>query len=113
MLVLSGCCASVLGIVLCNGIAPFMVINIFFFAFSAVSIPVIQSMIASRAPGPQSNVIMGFYNATKSLGGIIGSLTAGLIYARGPKLSFVFSFAALGLAVLCSIGYARFGARRR
>lgn len=113
VLVLSGCCVSVLGIVVCNGIAPFMIINIFFFAFSAVSIPVIQSMIASRAPGPQSNLVMGFYNATKSLGGIIGSLTAGLIYARGPKLSFVFSCAALGLAVLLSLGYARVGAKRR
>lgn len=112
VLVLAGCCASVTGIILFNEIAPFMVINIFFFAFSAVSIPVIQSMIASRASGPQSNLVMGFYNATKSLGGIIGSLTAGLIYAKGPKLSFVFSLAALGLAVVLSAGYAKFGVKR-
>lgn len=50
---------------------------------------------------------MGFYNATKSLGGIIGSLTAGFLYAKGASLSFVFAGIILLLATLFSFVYQR------
>lgn len=62
--------------------------------------------MAKRAStGKDSNLIMGFYNATKSLGGIIGSLFAGLIYTRGPKLSFIFSGVVFLIATLFSVLY--------
>ena len=64
-------------------------------------------MVAKKAQGEHSNLIMGFYNATKSLGGIIGSLVAGFIYTRGPKLAFVFAGIVLLVATLFSVVYRR------
>ena len=50
---------------------------------------------------------MGFYNATKSLGGIFGSLFAGFMYSAGPRLAFFFAAATLGVSTLASIVYYR------
>ena len=76
-----------------------MVLNLVFYAFNAISVPVIQNLIAQDAEGEKSNVVMGFCNATKHL----GALTAGFVYGLGPKVSFVFagiSFAAAAAGVI-------------
>ena len=86
---------------------PFLVVNVVFYAFNAVSIPLLQDMVAKKAEGNDSNLVMGFYNATKSLGGIIGSLTAGFLYAKGASLSFVFAGIVLLLATLFAFVYQR------
>ena len=81
-----------------------MVMSVVFYTFNAVSIPLLQDLVAKRAAqGKDSNLIMGFYNATKSLGGIIGSLVAGLVYTVGPKLAFV--FAGVMLLVATPVSY--------
>ena len=53
-----------------------------------------------RADDENGNVLMGFYQAMYSLGGIFGALFAGLIYKRGVMLPFVLAFAAYALALL-------------
>ena len=106
----------VMGAITCAGIAvaafesvaPFMAASVVFYAFNAVSIPLLQDMVAKQAAkGKDSNLIMGFYNSTKSLGGIIGSLVAGFIYTMGPKLSFVFSSVIFLVAMFFSIWYSK------
>ena len=107
--VLLCCAAAIFGVIAAPDIALFMIINVVFFAFNAVSVPVVQNVVADGAQEGQSNMVMGFYNAIKNFGGIIGSLTAGFIYSSGPKLSFVFACAAFVLAALCAFVYMRCG----
>ena len=54
-------------------------------------------------------MVMAFYNAIKSLGGIVGSLMAGFIYGVGPKLSFVFAALSFGIAAVMAVIYAKSG----
>ena len=48
---------------------------------------------------------MGFYNATKWLGSVIGTLTAGLIYGIHAKLPFAVAAVTYGISFLAAIGY--------
>lgn len=99
--VLAACTFTVWAVIFVRDMVPFLIINVVFYAFNAVSIPLLQDMVAKKAEGHDSNLVMGFYNATKSLGGIIGSLFAGFIYTRGPRLSFVFA----GIVLLIATGF--------
>ena len=103
--VLAACTFTVWAVVFVQDMVPFLIINVVFYAFNAVSIPLLQDMVAKKAEGHDSNLVMGFYNATKSLGGIIGSLFAGFIYTRGPRLSFVFAGIALLVATVFALVY--------
>lgn len=107
--VLLCCAAAIFGVIAAPNIAMFMVINVVFFAFNAVSVPVVQNVVADGAQEGQGNLVMGFYNAVKNLGGIVGSLTAGFIYSTGPKLSFVFACIAFILAAVCAFIYMKCG----
>lgn len=105
--VLLACAATNWVLVFTGAKIPFLLINIVYFAFNAISIPLLQDMVARKAQGGDSNLIMGFYNATKSLGGIIGSLVAGFVYAYGARLSFVFAGAVMLCATLFALAYWR------
>ena len=75
------------------------------YAGYSVSVPVLQDMVATRADPAQKNLVMGFYNATKSLGSIIGSLLAGFLYAIHVKLPFVLIAVVYALSVAAAAGY--------
>ncbi|MCE5196052.1 MAG: MFS transporter [Negativicutes bacterium] len=105
--VLAVCTVTMLGIVLTGSVLPFILINIVFYACSAVSIPVLQSMVAKKAHGGESNLIMGFYNSMKSLGGIIGAFASGALYTFAPKAPFVLCLAVFALAAVCAVIYQR------
>lgn len=98
------CSLSTLSVILIGAVIPFMVANVLYFGFLAVSVPLTQSLVADRARGKDSNLVMGFYGGLRSLGGIFGSLMAGLLYTVGPKLPFVLGFASFVLATLAA-GY--------
>ena len=70
-----------------------------------MSLPVLQNMVAVQADPAQKNLVMGFYNATKSLGSIIGSLMAGFLYAVHTKLPFGVVAVTYGLSVLAAVLY--------
>ncbi|MEF9961225.1 MAG: MFS transporter [Erysipelotrichaceae bacterium] len=101
--VLMGCSITMLGIVLLDDIVPFILINIVFFAFNAIYIPLLQDVVAKSATSENSGILMGFFNAIKSLGMIVGALFAGFIYAFGAKLSFLYAFIFFGIAALLMI----------
>lgn len=106
--VLMACTLTSLGVVFSNAVVPFMTVSVLFYAFNAVSIPLLQDMVAKRAQnGKDSNLIMGFYNATKSLGGIIGSLSAGFLYTVNSKLTFVVTAVVFFGAVIFSTIYSK------
>lgn len=98
---------SMLGVLLTNDITIFIVMNVIFFALNAIIVPVTQDIVAKRADDNNSSIVMGFYNAIKSLGGIIGALMAGLFYTFNPRLPFIFGFVAFILATVLSYVYYR------
>lgn len=56
---------------------------------------------------------MGFYNASKSLGSVIGSLTAGFVYALHAKLPFACVAVVYGLGIPVALGYLIFRKHRK
>ena len=103
---LMGLCAlAAVGTVLTPQIGLFIALSVFVYAGYSVSLPVLQHMVAFQADSAQKNLVMGFYNATKSLGSIIGSLMAGFLYALHVKLPFAVVAVAYGCSLLAAMGY--------
>ncbi|NLT58430.1 MAG: MFS transporter [Clostridiales bacterium] len=105
--VLSVCAVTMLAVIFQQSMIPFVVLNVIFYALAASVVPLIQSIAADSAKGKDSNLVMGFFNAMKSLGGILGAMVAGSFYAMNPIYPFVFSFAAMLLATFCAASYYR------
>ena len=104
--VLMGLCTLMaLGTVMSSEIWLFISLSVFVYAGYSVSLPVLQHMVAVQADPAQKNLVMGFYNATKSLGSIIGSLMAGFLYAVHTKLPFAVVAVTYGLSLLAAMGY--------
>ena len=107
MVVLTAVCTlSALGALLVPGICGFIACAVLVYAAYSVSMPVLQNMVASKAAPAQKNLVMGFYNATRSLGSIAGSLTAGFIYSVHVKLPFACTAAIYALALGAALVYA-------
>ena len=108
VLVLGLGAAAIAGVVFADSTLPFMGISVLFYAIYAVSLPLLQDLVARRAAHTNdSNLVMGFFNSTRSLGGIVGSLCAGFLYSSSPKSPFVFAAIALALSTLCAMIYAK------
>lgn len=103
--VLAICSAAMFGVIWFEEIIPFIIVFVIFFAFNSISLPLLQDLVASGGPEDQNSLIMGFYNAMKSLGGIIGALFAGLLYTANPKMPFIFGFISFVLAAALSTIY--------
>lgn len=101
------CSLSILGVVVFSQIIPFVIVNVLFFAFHSVSLPLLQTLVAEDVKSNQSSLVMGFYNAVRSLGGIAGALFSGLLYTAGPKFPFIFGFGAFILAAALLLLYWR------
>ena len=99
------CTAASVGALLVPGMALYIVCSVLVYAGYSVSLPVLQDMVARKADPLQKNLVMGFYNATKSLGSIGGSLTAGFLYGIHVKLPFLVVAIVYGLSVLAAFGY--------
>lgn len=99
------CTLAAVGTVLVPQIGLFIVLSVFVYAGYSVSLPVLQHMVAVQADPTRKNLVMGFYNATKSLGSIIGSLMAGFLYALHVKLPFAVVAVAYGCSLLAAMCY--------
>jgi len=99
------CTLAALGTLLTPNIRLFLLYGVFVYAGYSVSLPVLQNMVAVQAEPARKNLVMGFYNATKSLGSIIGSLMAGFLYAVHTKLPFAVVTLAYGISILAALGY--------
>ena len=98
--VMSVCTASMIGVIAFGAMIPFIVVNVIFFAFYFISLPLAQNLAAEMGRGKDSNLVMGAFNAVKSFGSIFGSALAGFIYEVHAKLPFVFGFAAFAAATV-------------
>lgn len=91
-----------------TSLVPFLFANVIFYALSVVSVPLLQNLIASegKAKNYDNNLVMGFYNAMRSFGGIFGALLAGFTYMVTPKTPFICCVAGFLLAAVLSTFYA-------
>ena len=99
------CTAASLGSLLLPKIGMFIACGVLVYAGYSVSLPVLQDMVAQKADPAQKNLVMGFYNATKSLGSVIGSLMAGFLYGIHVKLPFLVVVFAYGISIVAAVGY--------
>ena len=99
------CTLASVGTVLLPQLGMFIACSVVVYALYSVSLPVLQHMVAQEADPARKNLVMGFYNATKSLGSIAGSTMAGFLYAFHVKLPFAVVAAAYGVSILAAVGY--------
>ena len=99
------CTIASVGTVIAPNIGLFIGFSILVYAGYSISLPVLQNIVAKQANIHQKNLVMGFYNATKSLGSIVGSLTAGFIYSVNVKLPFILTAVVYGISIVISIIY--------
>ena len=105
MVVLTAFCAlASIGTLISVKIGIFILFSILVYAGYSVSVPVLQNMVADQASPEQKNLVMGFFNATQSLGSIAGSLTAGFIYSVNAKLPFACTFVIYSVGVAAAVG---------
>ena len=99
------CTVASVGALLVPQMGGYIACSVLVYAGYSVSLPVLQHMVAEKADPAQKNLVMGFYNATKSLGSIIGSLMAGFLYGIHVKLPFLVVVIAYGVSILAAAGY--------
>lgn len=108
-LLLALCAASTLLMLQMPTLGLFLAAAMLFFGCAAVFQPLLQEQVAarSRALSEGSGVVMGFYNAVKSLGMIAGALTAGFLYGLSPDFPFFLAALFFALACLLALLYNR------
>ena len=99
------CAAASVGTLLIPEIRTFLFCSILVYAGYSVSLPLVQHMVAQQADPAQKNLVMGFYNATKSFGSIIGSLTSGFLYGVHVKLPFLVVAVTYGAALAAAAAW--------
>ena len=100
------CAAAMVGVIAFGSLVPFVIVNVLFFAFYFVSLPLAQNRVAELGKGKDSNLVMGSLNAVKSFGSIFGSALAGFLYEAHAKLPFVFGFGAFLIATVFMMMFA-------
>lgn len=114
MVLLSAFCAvASLGALIVPNISLFIGCSVLVYAGYSVSLPVLQHLAAIQADPAQKNLVMGFYNATKSLGSIIGSLLAGFLYSAHVKLPFLVVTVVYSFSIVSAIGYLMQGRKNK
>lgn len=101
---------TVLAVAACNtavlfmrGLAPFLAASLAYYAFFALELPLQQTLLSRRKDS--GGELFGLFQSARSLGWIIGSLTAGFLYEAGRTLPFCAAavFAFLAAAVITKL----------
>lgn len=90
-------------IVLIKDIVPFIVINVLFFGFNAVYLPLLQDTLTKVSAKGDHGIFVGMFNAVRSVGSVGGSLVAGFAYAISTRMPFVVTAVLFAVTVVCSV----------
>ena len=85
----------------------FIIAIMIFYGFYAIMIPLTQTLITNQAEKKTRNQVLGFYQATKSLGMILGAYIAGMIYSINVMNPFILGAVTFALALILSMIYLR------
>lgn len=108
LVILAGAALSVL-LLLPSGAGPFIALSVGLYACNSVSIPILQELIAGKAEAGRENLVMGLFNAAKSLGGIFGAGAAGFLYQLNARYPFICAAVILAAAGLLGMTALRRG----
>ena len=106
------CTVAAVGALVIPEIRIYIGCSVLVYAGYSVSLPLLQHMAAEEADPARKNLVMGFYNATKSLGSIIGSLMAGFLYSIHAKRPFLVVAITYAAALAAATAYLFWGKRR-
>ncbi len=96
-------CSASMGLAIAmDTVVPFIAFNVVLFAFNGISMPLLQSLVTAQGKVEDRNLIMGFYNAMRSLGGIIGAFMAGSLYDINATYPFYMTMIGFAIATLLS-----------
>lgn len=81
-----------------SSIVPFMLWSLFYFTMHTVLFPMLQSF-AVQTTKHGAGFMSGLFNASRSMGEMLGAIIAGFAYGVGSKVPFLLSIAALVIAL--------------
>ncbi|MGI6665148.1 MAG: MFS transporter [Christensenellaceae bacterium] len=105
--VLLGCGISNAVMIFMPTLGLFLGMAILLFACTAIFQPLLQDIASRQSNEKNRGVVLGFFNAMRSLGMVIGALVAGFLYDFGPKLPFWMACAAFLVATGLMFLYAK------
>lgn len=101
--VLAICTVMSVGIILIKAITPFIVINVVFFGFNSVYLPLLQATLTKLSDKGTHGIFVGMFNAVRSVGMVFGSLTAGFAYAISSRLPFAVTALLFAVSVFFAV----------
>ena len=82
-----------------SSLVPFLILNVVFFAFNSMYMPIQQTLVVEGQKKEASNgLLFGIFNSVKALGMIGGSFVAGFAYQVKPTLPFLIAAAVFVMA---------------
>jgi DHA1 family multidrug resistance protein-like MFS transporter len=82
----------------------FLISSLIYFTLNTIQLPILQSFAVEKNKD-NPGLLSGIFNASKSLGEMLGALVAGFIYAINNRFPFLVSIFALGLSYIILAGY--------
>lgn len=82
----------------------FLLSSLIYFTLNTIQLPILQSFAVEKNKD-NPGLLSGIFNASKSLGEMLGALVAGFIYAINNRFPFLVSIFALGLSYIILAGY--------
>jgi DHA1 family multidrug resistance protein-like MFS transporter len=82
----------------------FLLSSLIYFTLNTIQLPIMQSFAVEKNK-ENPGLLSGIFNASKSLGEMLGALVAGFIYAINNRFPFLVSIFALGLSYIILAGY--------
>ena len=116
IVVLALCALSAAGALIPGNLTLFIAMNLVFFTANAVYQPITQALSVEGRKNSEVGVITGLFNAIKSMGNVLGSLAAGIVYDLNMLFPFMLSAGAFVLSAATAFAYwrsARSGSRQK
>lgn len=96
------CGAALVCIVAAPVVSLFLAASVVFYTFNAIYLPIQQALMIRNDDGASSGAMAGLFNATRSLGMVVGPLFSGFAFSVNPKYPFIGAGVAFfAAAVLC------------
>ena len=107
IVVLALCALSAAGALIPGNLTLFIAMNLVFFTANAVYQPITQALSVEGRKNSEVGVITGLFNAIKSMGNVLGSLAAGIVYDLNMLFPFMLSAGAFVLSAAAAFAYWR------